>query len=237
MATLDDNPSTITVHRCSGLLNALDGVGVQEGRLLFATTNRYEALDAALRRPGRMDVHIEFKLASQYQVGELFKQLYLPTPRTSTAQRPSSKDIATSNGDRKVPDFGHNTPSEAETKKLVDVELPLEVREQSLAAVARQRKRDVVITPEELEVLMERFRELVPEGEFSMAVLQGYLLMHKDQPHWAVECAGRWVEGEMAKREARKSLEKEPVKAMVSVSSFAFSCGLNLSFRVKGSVC
>jgi chaperone BCS1 len=51
----------------SGLLNALDGVGAQEGRLLFATTNRYETLDAALRRPGRMDVHIEFKLASQYQ--------------------------------------------------------------------------------------------------------------------------------------------------------------------------
>ena len=196
----------------SGLLNALDGVGAQEGRLLFATTNRYEALDAALRRPGRMDVHVEFKLATQYQIGELFKRFYLPTPRTSTAQRPSSKDIATSkpeDGDHKVPDSGYNTPSEAETEKLVDVELPLEARDQSLAAVARQRKRDVIITPEELEVLVERFRELVPEGEFSMAALQGYLLMHKDQPHRAVECARRWVEGEMTKREARKSSEKE----------------------------
>ena len=197
----------------SGLLNALDGVGAQEGRLLFATTNRYEALDAALRRPGRMDVHVEFKLASQYQVGELFKRFYLPTPRTtSTAQWPSSKDTATSkheDGDRKVPDSGYNTPSEAETEKLVDVELPLEARDQSLAAVARQRKRDVMITPEELEVLMERFRESVPEGEFSMAALQGYLLMHKNQPHRAVECARGWVEGEMAKREARKSSETE----------------------------
>jgi hypothetical protein len=85
--TPQDRSSRISL---SGLLNALDGVGAQEGRLLFATTNRYEALDAALRRPGRMDVHVEFKLASKYQVGELFKRFYLPTPRTSTS---SSKDL------------------------------------------------------------------------------------------------------------------------------------------------
>ncbi|KAJ7934868.1 hypothetical protein B0H13DRAFT_1591288 [Mycena leptocephala] len=48
----------------SELLNALDGVGAQEGRILFATTNKYSALDPALCRPGRMDLHIEFKLAS-----------------------------------------------------------------------------------------------------------------------------------------------------------------------------
>ena len=34
----------------SGILNALDGVGAQEGRLLFATTNRIDALDSALCR-------------------------------------------------------------------------------------------------------------------------------------------------------------------------------------------
>ena len=44
-----------------------------------------------------------------------------------------------------------------------------------------------------------------PFEEFSMAALQGYLLTHKNQPHRAVECAGKWVEGEMAKRESRKS--------------------------------
>ncbi|OCH89263.1 P-loop containing nucleoside triphosphate hydrolase protein, partial [Obba rivulosa] len=63
----------------SGLLNALDGVGAQEGRLLFATTNCYTALDPALCRPGRMDLHLEFKLASRYQAHELFKRFYMPT--------------------------------------------------------------------------------------------------------------------------------------------------------------
>ncbi|KAI0718316.1 BCS1 N terminal-domain-containing protein, partial [Fomitopsis betulina] len=38
----------------SGLLNALDGIGAQDGRILFATTNHYGALDPALTRPGRM---------------------------------------------------------------------------------------------------------------------------------------------------------------------------------------
>jgi len=55
---------------------------------------------------------------------------------------------------------------------------------------------------------VERFRESVPEREFSMAALQGYLLMHKNQPHRAVEYVGKWVEEEMTKREGRKSSEK-----------------------------
>jgi len=42
----------------SGLLNALDGVRSQEGRILFMTTNHREKLDAALLRPGRADYHV-----------------------------------------------------------------------------------------------------------------------------------------------------------------------------------
>jgi mitochondrial chaperone BCS1 len=52
----------------SGLLNALDGVGAQEGRILFATTNKY----------GRVDIHLEFKLSSRYQARELFRCFYMP---------------------------------------------------------------------------------------------------------------------------------------------------------------
>ena len=212
--TKPPNPSGTPQERCSrislsGLLNALDGVGAQEGRLLFATTNRYEALDPALRRPGRMDVHVEFRLASRYQVGELFKRFYLPTPR-ATSRRSLSEDILTpGDGGRnpKASDSGYNTPADSETEKLVDVELPSDVRDQSLAAIARRRKRGVNVSPEELDVLVEGFRESIPGREFSMAALQGYLLLHKDQPHRAVECVGKWVEEEITKREARKPSE------------------------------
>jgi chaperone BCS1 len=203
-AAPQDRSSRISL---SGLLNALDGVGAQEGRLLFATTNRYEALDAALRRPGRMDVHVEFKLASEYQVGELFRQFYLPAPQQSSSKNTTTpKD---ENGDRKASDPGYGTPIEVETEKLIDVELPMEVRDQSISAISRRKKRDVKLSPEELDVLVERFRGFIPERGFSMAALQGYLLMHKNQPHQAVECAGKWVEEETAKREARGSSEKK----------------------------
>ncbi|KIK61467.1 hypothetical protein GYMLUDRAFT_225157 [Collybiopsis luxurians FD-317 M1] len=62
----------------SGLLNCLDGIGAAEGRILFATTNKYSSLDPALTRPGRMDLHIEFKLASKHQARELFCHFYKP---------------------------------------------------------------------------------------------------------------------------------------------------------------
>ena len=51
----------------SGLLGAIDGVAAQEGRLLFATTNKYSALDSALIRPGRLDVHIKFAIIGLYR--------------------------------------------------------------------------------------------------------------------------------------------------------------------------
>lgn len=44
----------------AGLLNALDGVTTPDGRILIMTTNYPEALDPALIRPGRADVHYVF---------------------------------------------------------------------------------------------------------------------------------------------------------------------------------
>jgi chaperone BCS1 len=52
----------------SGLLNALDGVGAQEGRIIVLTTNHREKLDAALIRPGRIDLEIELGLATASQL-------------------------------------------------------------------------------------------------------------------------------------------------------------------------
>ncbi|TFY58608.1 hypothetical protein EVJ58_g6324 [Rhodofomes roseus] len=82
---LQDAGARVTL---SGLLNALDGIGAQEGRLLFATTNNFSALDPALRRPGRMDVHVEFKLASKYQAKEFFKCFYVPVGRGADIASP-----------------------------------------------------------------------------------------------------------------------------------------------------
>ncbi|PVF93918.1 P-loop containing nucleoside triphosphate hydrolase protein [Serendipita vermifera] len=66
----DGNSNSLSL---SGLLNALDGVAASEGRLLFATTNHIDRLDEALRRPGRMDVWINFKYATKWQAEGIFK--------------------------------------------------------------------------------------------------------------------------------------------------------------------
>ncbi|KAJ6259797.1 Paraplegin [Drechslerella dactyloides] len=60
----------------TALLNAIDGVASHEGRILIMTTNHPEKLDPALKRSGRVDVTVEFKLASKQQTFNLFMNMY-----------------------------------------------------------------------------------------------------------------------------------------------------------------
>ena len=60
----------------SGLLNAIDGVGAQEGRILIMTTNTIENLDEALIRPGRVDAKFYIGKASKAAAGQLFDQFF-----------------------------------------------------------------------------------------------------------------------------------------------------------------
>jgi mitochondrial chaperone BCS1 len=60
----------------SGLLNAIDGAGAQEGRIVVLTTNHRERLDAALIRPGRIDVEVELGLATKSQLQRLMLRFF-----------------------------------------------------------------------------------------------------------------------------------------------------------------
>ncbi|EGX95658.1 BCS1-like ATPase [Cordyceps militaris CM01] len=62
----------------SALLNILDGVAAQEGRVLIMTTNHLESLDKALIRPGRVDMIIPFQLADADMSESIFKAIYTP---------------------------------------------------------------------------------------------------------------------------------------------------------------
>lgn len=66
----------------SGLLNALDGVAAQEGRIIFLTTNHRELLDAALIRPGRIDVEFKLDLATREQIASMFMRFH-PTEQAA----------------------------------------------------------------------------------------------------------------------------------------------------------
>lgn len=60
----------------STLLNEMDGVSSQSGRggvLVVAATNRLEAIDSALLRPGRLERHIELLLPTASDIEEILR--------------------------------------------------------------------------------------------------------------------------------------------------------------------
>ncbi|RAK94822.1 BCS1 and AAA domain-containing protein [Aspergillus ibericus CBS 121593] len=69
----EHSPSGITL---SEVLNIIDGVSAQEGRILIMTTNKPLALDEALRRPGRVDVSFPFKMATRRDIKEHFLSIF-----------------------------------------------------------------------------------------------------------------------------------------------------------------
>lgn len=69
-------PSMVVEVSFPALLNAIDGLGSQEGRIIFMTTNHKEELDSALIRPGRVDCQILFDYASPYVMLAMFKNFY-----------------------------------------------------------------------------------------------------------------------------------------------------------------
>jgi chaperone BCS1 len=67
----------------SGLLNVLDGFYAPTGMLFVMTTNRIEALDSALLRPGRIDYKLFLGAASDRQKIELYRRFF---PETSECE-------------------------------------------------------------------------------------------------------------------------------------------------------
>jgi chaperone BCS1 len=76
-----------TLLTFSGLLNALDGVGKANGQIFILTTNYRDRLDAALIRNGRVDVHIEFKSATDDQIRGMFQRFYPGDDTNDPARR------------------------------------------------------------------------------------------------------------------------------------------------------
>ncbi|KAJ7696544.1 P-loop containing nucleoside triphosphate hydrolase protein [Mycena rosella] len=186
-------PSTSRLS-LSGLLNALDGVAAQEGRILYATTNKYTALDPALCRPGRMDIHVEFRLASKFQAQKLFYSFYLPSDETAAADDAEK--------DKEDADSGYNSAANTDvdaesTASETDV---MPASEKPAFFGTSHRQHAPKLRRKQVSVLAARFAEAIPERELSMAALQGFLMTYKIRPYEAVNAAREWVESE---REAR----------------------------------
>ncbi|KAK7570408.1 hypothetical protein V3481_019587 [Fusarium oxysporum f. sp. vasinfectum] len=59
---------------------------------------------------------------------------------------------------------------------------------------------------EELKEISEKFGQLIPEGMFSPAEIQGLLLKRKKSPRKALEDAGEWIEAAAKQKELKSKV-------------------------------
>jgi hypothetical protein len=69
-----DEPITL-----DDILNLWDGIRETPGRIMIITSNHYNKLDAALVRPGRIDITLELKNADRKIIGDMYKHLFRKT--------------------------------------------------------------------------------------------------------------------------------------------------------------
>jgi mitochondrial chaperone BCS1 len=212
------NESGITM---SGLLNAIDGVASQEGRVLIMTTNYPEKLDDALIRPGRVDMKIEFTLASKQQIRELFLRMYCVDSRETARMPTNLKQIMPD-----VLDSGVSANRPANSEKIEHE------KHQALQPATRllpptpprtpttelgSRPRSAGRSPSssdpafslqaqpspELNEMADMFAETLPDATFSPAEVQGYLIVRKKDPWNAVAEVAAWRDAELAKKKEK----------------------------------
>ena len=78
----DDLKNNITF---SGLLNTMDGIAHVDKQIIIMTTNHPLVLNAALKRPGRVDLTFEFKYSSKSQIKTMFER-FLPNQKDNFSE-------------------------------------------------------------------------------------------------------------------------------------------------------
>ena len=133
--------------------------------LLFATTNHIDRLDEALRRPGRMDVWINFKYATKWQAEGIFK-CFFPSVEDAAAAAAESQKTAEAKGETVAP------------KRKTYSSIPL-LCAKELEVLAKQFAE--AIPENELSVSCNFYLALHmnAHSRFQVAGLQGYLLKNK----------------------------------------------------------
>jgi chaperone BCS1 len=64
---INDDPVTL-----DDILNLWDGIRETPGRVLVITSNHYDKLDKALKRPGRIDISLELSYASHQVISDMY---------------------------------------------------------------------------------------------------------------------------------------------------------------------
>lgn len=190
----------------SGLLNILDGVASQEGRVLIMTTNHIEKLDKALIRPGRVDMTVHFGRADADMTAAIFRAIYAPLEGDVEPQSSSRPPSPTSNTSAAGSPISPAL-SRGSAKELAGV---LAAGHKTTAAEDKeqqQQARQRAEAAERVAALAQQFAAKIPAHEFSPAELQGFLMKNKRDPAAAVANAEDWVAA-TRKEKQQKELEE-----------------------------
>jgi chaperone BCS1 len=175
----------------SGLLNAIDGVASHEGRVLIMTTNKPEALDEALIRPGRVDLQVAFTNATRDQAKELFERMYEADKHRhmelvrKQAEHDGEQEKVVNGG---AVGNGHVVRSDHAEGVKEEPQAP-----QGNGVVVQGDER-FDLTEDDLSKIAGEFARRIPDGRFSPAEIQGFLLKRKKNPKKALEEVEAWVE-------------------------------------------
>ncbi|KAK6852942.1 ATPase [Apiospora arundinis] len=162
----------------SGILNVLDGVGAQEGRIVIMTTNFPDELDEALVRPGRIDKKIYIGYISRKSAAEMFVRMFRPIKKndkkTSSKSAIKSSSQAVKDGYKKLSEKAETSGSDSD---------------QENEEVCRCDRCKTTSIP----TLAAEFAQLVPENSITPSELQGFFQVHLDCPVEAVEKFAGWL--------------------------------------------
>ncbi|KAK1982686.1 BCS1 N terminal-domain-containing protein [Colletotrichum cereale] len=189
----------------SGLLNAIDGVASQEGRILVMTTNKPESLDEALIRPGRVDLQVGFTNATPSQATELFQRMY-EADNASPAKRGDGHLAPPTNPAPPITVNG-GTSSTSSSSTVSPTTASLSDNPLSPEAAVEAEKKHHFDT-EELRRIAAEFGALIPDGLFSPAEIQGFLLKRKKDPRRALKETSEWVDGMRLQKENKSKVLK-----------------------------
>lgn len=173
-------------------------------------------LDAALTRPGRVDMYIQYKRATRAQAEQLFTIFYQPA-KTDNAELEDLTEVGedVSSG-TESPRIENEKGPLAGVFKLLNK--PVKKDAATLGERWSTQKKAATHHPFELppHVTQAKIAEWarlwaapIEDEQFTIAELQGMLLAYKKDPEEAMKGMPAWIEKELVRRAAEAEKEKQ----------------------------
>lgn len=113
----EEEPATASGVTLAGLLNILDGVTSQEGRIVIMTSNFAHRLDTALTRPGRIDCKVYLGNMSPESARLMFLRIYAPDPGSPAPDSIQDREVL----EKLAVDFSSQVPDRRFTPAQLQV--------------------------------------------------------------------------------------------------------------------